>query len=228
MAIMQLVKYIAHSGVCSRRDAVLLVRQQLVTINGVVAQELNILVSDTDVVKVKGKIVKPEGKVYLMIHKPAGYLCTNSDEKDRKTVFDLLQSFRKVKLFSVGRLDKDSSGLLLITNDGDWAQRLSHPSFEVVKEYHITINKPLDHVDYGQISKGVRLVDGMVRFDKLVLQKNKTHLKMRLHSGRNRVIRRVFEHLGYKVQELKRVTFGPYNLEKLTVGCYRQINPNFL
>jgi 23S rRNA pseudouridine2605 synthase len=225
---MQLVKYIAHSGVCSRRDAVLLIRQQLVTINGVTVQELNTLVNPGDVVKVKGKVVKPEGKVYVMLHKPAGYLCTNSDEKDRKTVFELLTAFKKSKLFTVGRLDKDSSGLLLVTNDGDWAQRLSHPSFEIVKEYRVTINKPLDHVDYGQILKGVRLMDGMVRFDKVVLQKNKTHLKMVLHSGRNRVIRRVFEHLGYKVQELKRVSFGPYNMDKLAPGCYRQINPNFL
>ncbi len=218
----------AHSGVCSRRDAVLLIRQQLVTINGVTVQELNTVVHPGDIVKVKGKVIKPEGKVYLMLNKPEGYLCTNSDEKERKTVFDLLSAFKKVKLFTVGRLDKDSSGLLLVTNDGDWAQKLSHPSFEIMKEYQVKINKPLDHVDYGQILKGVRLVDGMVRFDKVVLQKSKVHLKMRLHSGKNRVIRRVFEHLGYKVQELKRVSFGPYNLEKLAPGCYRQINPNFL
>lgn len=218
----------AHSGVCSRRDAVLLIRQQLVTINGVTVQELNMVVHPGDIVKVKGKVIKPEGKVYLMLNKPEGYLCTNSDEKERKTVFDLLSAFKKVKLFTVGRLDKDSSGLLLVTNDGDWAQKLSHPSFEIMKEYQVKINKPLDHVDYGQILKGVRLVDGMVRFDKVVLQKSKVHLKMRLHSGKNRVIRRVFEHLGYKVQELKRVSFGPYNLEKLAPGCYRQINPNFL
>lgn len=218
----------AHSGVCSRRDAVLLIRQQLVTINGVTVQELNTVVNPGDVVKVKGKVIKPEGKVYLMLNKPEGYLCTNSDEKERKTIFDLLPAFKKVKLFTVGRLDKESSGLLLVTNDGDWAQKLSHPRFEIMKEYQVKINKPLDHVDYGQILKGVRLVDGMVRFDKVVLQKSKVHLKMRLHSGKNRVIRRVFEHLGYKVQELKRVSFGPYTLEKLAPGCYRQINPNFL
>lgn len=211
-----------------RDDAVLLIRQLLVTINGVTVQELNTLVNDGDVVKVKGKVVKPESKVYLMLHKPTNYLCTNSDEKDRDTVFDLLPAFKKSKLFTVGRLDKDSSGLLLVTNDGDWAQKLSHPSFEIKKEYQVTINKPLDPVDYGQIIRGVRLNDGMVRLDKVVLQKSKVHLKIVLHSGRNRVIRRIFEHLGYKVKELKRIKFGNYHLEKLPVGCYRQISPNFL
>ncbi len=227
MAI-QLVKYLAQAGISSRRDAVELIKQGLVTLNGVVVEQAQTLVNPGDSVKVNGKLIKPQEKIYLMLHKPVGYLCTNSDEEGRKTVFDLLPQYKKIKLFTVGRLDKDSSGLLLITNDGDWAQRLSHPSFEIMKEYQVTLNKPLDHVDHGQIVKGVRLVDGMVRFDKVVLQKNKTHLKMALHSGRNRVIRRVFEHLGYKVQELKRVSFGSYHLEKLASGCYRQVSPNFL
>jgi 23S rRNA pseudouridine2605 synthase len=225
---MQLVKYMAHAGVCSRRDAVLLIRQQLVTLNGVTVQELNTLVNEGDVVKVKGKVVKPESKVYLMLHKPVGYICTNSDEQERKTIFDLLPAFKKVKLFTVGRLDKDSSGLLLVTNDGDWAQKLAHPSFEIKKEYQVVLNKPLDVVDYNQILKGVRLPDGMIRLDKVVLQKSKIHLKITIHSGKNRIIRRIFEHLGYKVRELKRVRFGNYGLEKLPVGCYRQISSNFL
>ena len=228
--LMQLVKFMAHAGVCSRRDAVLLIRQRLVTRNGVIVDELNTVVDQkNDVIKVKGKVVRPENKVYLMLNKPAGVLCTNSDEKERKTVFDLLPAFKKTKLFTVGRLDKDSSGLLLVTNDGDWAQKLSHPRFEIKKEYQVVINRPLDPVDYNQlVTKGVRLVDGMVRLDKVVLQKSKIHLKITIHSGKNRVIRRIFEHLGYKVRELKRVTFGPYRLLKLPTGCYRQISSNFL
>lgn len=225
---MQLVKYMAHAGICSRRDAVLLIRQQLVSINGVTVEELNTLVNEGDTVKVKGKVIKLEPKVYLMLHKPVGYICTNSDEQDRKTIFELLPAYKKVKLFTVGRLDKDSSGLLLVTNDGDWAQKLAHPSFEIKKEYQVVLNKPLDVVDYNQILRGVRLVDGMIRLDKVVLQKSKIHLRITLHSGKNRIIRRIFEHLGYKVRELKRVRFGSYVLEKLPVGCYRQINPNFL
>ncbi len=225
---MQLVKYIAHAGVCSRRDAVLLIRQELVALNGVTVVELNTLVHQGDVVTVKGKAIRPERKVYLMLHKPEGYLCTNADERDRKTVFDLLPAFKRVKLFTIGRLDKDSSGLLLLTNDGDFAQKLAHPSFAIKKEYRATLDKPLSQEDYVSLNKGIRLVDGTVRFDKVIVQKNRTHVALTLHSGKNRVIRRVFEHLGYKVIALKRVRLGNYRLEKLPVGCYRQIKPDFL
>ena len=225
---MQLVKYIAHAGVCSRRDAAKLVKQGLVMLNGVVVQELNTLVHEHDSVKVNGKIVKPRDKVYLMLHKPLGYLCTNSDEKDRKDVFDLLPAYKKEKLFTVGRLDKESSGLLLITNDGDWAQQLTHPSFEIRKEYRIMLDKPMDEKDYVRLQKGVRLKDGFIKPDGVILQKSRIHLKIVIHSGKNRIIRRIFEHLGYTVRELTRLSFGNYELGKFPVGTYRQVSPNIL
>lgn len=225
---MQLVKYIAHAGVCSRRNAAELIKQGLVTLNGLCVEQLNTIVHEHDTVKVKGKVVKPEAHLYLMLNKPLGYICTNSDEQSRKTIFDLLPAYKKTKLFTIGRLDKDSSGLLLVTNDGDWAQKLAHPSFQIKKEYLVVLNKPLDSVDYNQVLKGVRLVDGVAQFDSVIVQKSKMHLKITLHSGKNRIIRRVFEHVGYRVRELKRIRFGPYKLEKLSPGCYRQISSNFL
>jgi 23S rRNA pseudouridine2605 synthase len=225
---MLLVKYIAHCGVCSRREAVEYIKQGAVTINGVTVTLPNTPVEETDAVKVNGKLVKPLEKVYLMLNKPKGYICSTADEQDRETVYDLLPAYKRFKLFTVGRLDKESTGLILVTNDGDWAQKLAHPRFKIQKEYQVLLNKPLDAVDFGQLKRGVRLFDGVTKPDKVVLHKNNVELTLVIHSGKNRIIRRIFEHLGYKVKELNRIAFGKYRLGTLKLGCYRQINANIL
>ena len=222
--LMPLNKYIAHSGVCSRRDAAEKVKSGLVKVNDRIVTEPGFKVSYTDEVKVNGKKVLPaKNMVYILLNKPKDYITTTNDPEQRKTVLDLIKRATGERVYPVGRLDRNTSGVLLITNDGDLSQKLTHPSNEVKKVYAITLNKPLEKKDFDKILEGVTLEDGFAKVDTLAYadSKDKTQLGVEIHSGRNRIVRRIFEHLGYDVKNLDRVVFAGLTKKNIQRGKWR-------
>ncbi len=216
---MTLNKYIAQSGVCSRRKAVELIKEGKVTVNHQQVSLPSYRVKENDVVRVNKKIIKPQEYVYILLNKPAGFITTVSDEKGRKTILALIKNATKARVFPVGRLDKETTGLLLLTNDGDFSQQLAHPKFRMQKTYQVTLNRHLETIDLEKIKKGIRLEDGMVRVDEIKRFRNQ--IKLTLHSGKYRVIRRLFSHLGYKVIKLDRVNYAGLSKRGLKVGLWR-------
>ncbi len=223
---MQLNKFLAHAGVCSRRKAVELIKGRLVKVNGKIVTDPAFSVSDTDKVSVRGKQVVVEKKLYILLNKPRGYITTTSDEKGRETVLDLIGSSHKQRLYPVGRLDRNTTGLLLITNDGEVAQRLTHPKHEIKKVYHVTLDKPFLEKNRSEIIRGVRLRDGKVVVDRIshALGPKKNQLRITIHSGRNRIVRRLFDLLGYNVKRLDRVQYGSFVKKGLPVGVWRKLS----
>lgn len=223
---MRLNKYIAHCGISSRRQAVDFVKNGEVTVNGEVVKEPFYLVQPGDKVTYKGKLIQPEAhKVYILMNKPKGYLTTVSDDRGRKTVMDLLKGKIEERIFPVGRLDRATTGLLLLTNDGDLAKKLSHPSHKVKKVYHVVLDKPLAKVDIEKIKKGVELEDGLALVDGVDFVKDapKNEVGIELHIGKNRIVRRIFEHLGYDVTRLDRVYYAGLTKKDLPRGFFRQL-----
>ena len=224
---MPLNKYIAHSGICSRRDAVELIKQGKVKVNGEFTNEPGHKVSPQDVVIVNGKKIQPvKDLYYILLNKPKDYITTTEDERGRKTVLDLLKNASPVKVYPVGRLDRNTTGVLLFTNDGDLAQKLTHPSNEIKKVYAVTLDKPLTKDHFDQILKGVPLEDGIARVDALAFSdiKDKTQIGVELHTGRNRIVRRIFEHYGYQVRNLDRVVFAGLTKKNVERGKWRYLN----
>jgi len=220
--LMPLNKFIAHCGVCSRRDAAELIKQGQVKVNNEAITEPGHKVSGKDEVKVNGKKINlAKTLVYVLLNKPKDYITTTDDPQKRKTVLDLIRI--KERIFPVGRLDRNTSGVLLLTNDGELAQKLTHPSHEAKKIYHVTLNKPLDKKDFDKILKGVELEDGPASVDVLAYadSKDKTQLGVEIHSGRNRIVRRIFEHLGYDVKNLDRVMFAGLTKKNVERGKWR-------
>lgn len=222
---MVLNKYIAHAGICSRRKAVDLIKEGLVTVKGVTIKDPSYDVTPDDVVKVRGKVIRQESKVYILLNKPNGYVTTVSDERGRKTVMDLIGTAPDVRIYPVGRLDRATTGLLVMTNDGEFMERLAHPRYEVEKIYHAVLDKELIHEDLQKISRGVRLLDGKVKVDAIsyIPDKDKRHIRISIHSGKNRIIRRIFEHFGYIVKALDRVNYAGLTKKGLTVGRWRYL-----
>ena len=221
---MPLNKYVAHSGLCSRRDAVPVIQSGKVKVNGNVITEPGYKVNPSDTVTVNGKKVQPvKDLVYILLNKPKDYITTTEDEKGRKTVLDLIKHATPQKLYPVGRLDRNTSGVLLLTNDGDLTQKLTHPSNEVKKLYAVTLDKPLAKKDFDEILKGVLLEDGMAHVDVLAYtdSTDKTQIGVELHSGRNRIVRRIFEHFGYDVRNLDRVIFAGLTKKNVERGKWR-------
>jgi len=221
---MRLNKYLAHSGVCSRRKAAELIKDGLVFYNGKVERNPAILVSRTDKVKYKGKVVKPSRSyIYLLLNKPKNTITTMSDEKGRKTVWDIVESKVQERIYPVGRLDRNTTGLLLLTNDGSLTKRLSHPRYKVQKIYHASLDKPLKAEDMKKIEKGLNLEDGPVKVDSIEYVKGapKTDVGITIHLGKNRIVRRIFESLGYEVLKLDRVYFGGLTKKDLPRGWSR-------
>jgi 23S rRNA pseudouridine2605 synthase len=221
---MPLNKYIAHSGVCSRRDAVDLIKSGKVKVNGAVVDEPGHKVVPTDAVIVNGKKIQPvKDLVYILLNKPKDYLTTTDDERGRKTVLDLIQKATPIKVYPVGRLDRNTSGVLLLTNDGDLTQKLTHPSNEIKKVYAVTLDKPLSKNHFDEILKGVPLEDGVAHVDVLAYTDNsdKTQIGIEIHSGRNRIVRRIFEHYGYDVKGLDRVIFAGLTKKNVDRGKWR-------
>ncbi|MFN7115433.1 MAG: pseudouridine synthase [Saprospiraceae bacterium] len=223
---MRLNKYIAHCGISSRRQAVDFVKKGEVTVNGEVVKEPFYLVQPSDKVAYKGKLIKPEAnKVYILMNKPKGYLTTVSDDRGRKTVMDLLKGKIEERIFPVGRLDRATTGLLLLTNDGDLAKKLSHPSHKVKKVYHVVLDKPIAKVDLEKIKKGLELEDGVAEVDGVdyVNDAPKNEVGIELHIGKNRIVRRIFEHLGYQVEKLDRMYYAGLTKKDLPRGFFRYL-----
>jgi 23S rRNA pseudouridine2605 synthase len=222
---MVLNKYIAHAGICSRRKAVDLIKEGLVTVKGVIVKDPSYDVTPDDAVKVNGKMIRQESKVYILLNKPNGYITTVSDERGRKTVMDLIESAPQVRIYPVGRLDRATTGLLVMTNDGELMERLAHPRYEVEKVYHAVLDKDLVHEDMLKISRGVVLMDGKVKVDAInyIPEQGKRYIRISIHSGKNRIIRRIFEHFGYKVVTLDRVNYAGLTKKGLPVGRWRYL-----
>lgn len=223
---MPLNKYVAHCGICSRRDAVPLIKEGKMRVNDVVVLEPGFKVNPNDIVTFAGKKILPEKNlVYILLNKPKDYITTLDDPEGRKTVLDLLRGVTAERIFPVGRLDRNTTGVLLLTNDGDLTQKLSHPSHEVRKIYEVKLDKPLGKLDFERILNGLDLEDGFVRADSLAYtdSKDKSIIGIELHSGRNRIVRRMFESLGYDVRNLDRVMFGNLTKKNVERGKWRYL-----
>lgn len=225
---MRLNKYIAHSGVCSRRKAGDLVKNGFITVNGELEKNPAIEVTHEDKVEYLGKVVKPViKKTYLLLNKPKNVITTMKDERGRKTVWDIVESKVEGKVFPVGRLDRNTTGLLLLTNDGDLTQQLSHPKTKVKKIYEVVLERPLEEKDLATISRGVMLEDGLAKVDVIsyIQEKSPRHIGIQLHSGKNRIIRRIFEHMKYEIETLDRVYFAGLTKKDLPRGWSRFLKP---
>ncbi len=219
---MPLNKFIAHSGECSRRDAAEVVRQGKVKVNGELVLDPGYRVKHDDKVTMSGKKLTPQkGMVYILLNKPKGYITTNEDPQGRKTVMELVKNSGADRLYPVGRLDRDTSGLLLITNDGDLTQKLSHPSYNIKKIYQVTLDKPLTKADFEKIMEGLELEDGKIQVDALAYLEKKNELGLEIHSGRNRIVRRIFESLGYVVEKLDRMMYAGLTKKNLPRSKWR-------
>lgn len=224
---MRLNKYVAHCGVCSRRQAATYIKDGLVSVNGEKILEPGYQIQKNDVVKFKGKLIKPEEKkVYLLLNKPRGYITTVKDERGRKTVMDIIGDRVKERIFPVGRLDRETTGLLLMTNDGDLTKKLSHPSHETKKVYHVVLDKEVSEEDIERIREGLTLEDGFTPVDAVGYNKrgNKKEVGIEIHIGRNRIVRRIFEHLGYEVMKLDRVYIAGLTKKDLPRGWFRHLS----
>lgn len=219
--VMQLNKYVAQTGLCSRRKAETLIKSGNITVNSVVITDSGYKVKSNDIVKYKEKILKREKKIYILLNKPKNYITTVSDEKNRKTVMDLINIDLKARLYPVGRLDRNTTGLLLLTNDGELTQKLSHPSFQIQKIYSVTLDKPLIENDFKQILRGIKLEDGFIQADSLSYQNRKNIVLISLHSGKNHIVRRIFDYFGYKIKSLDRVFYAGLTKTNLPRGAWR-------
>jgi 23S rRNA pseudouridine2605 synthase len=223
-AMLPLNKYVAHAGVSSRRAAATLVKEGKVTVNGVVITDPGTKVLYTDTVKVAGKKVTVSSHfVYILLNKPKDFLTTTTDPQGRKTVQQLISKATEERVYPIGRLDRNTSGVLLFTNDGDLAQKLSHPKNEMKKIYHVGLDKPLTKQHFEKIMGGIELEDGMARVDEMAYAdpKDKTQIGLEIHSGKNRIVRRIFEALGYDVKTLDRVMYAGLTKKNVQRGNWR-------
>lgn len=224
--LMRLNKYLAHAGIASRRDADDLIISGAVKVNGIVVTQLGAKIKPGDKVTYGDQSVQGERKVYLLLNKPKDYITTMDDPRDRKTVMHLVEGACRERVYPVGRLDRNTTGLLLLTNDGELAAKLTHPKYGVKKVYHASINKGLKPEHFRQLTEGIELEDGMVKVDDIAfVGEGKKEIGLELHSGKNRVVRRLFEHLGYDVVKLDRVVFAGLTKKDLPRGKYRFLSP---
>ena len=221
--MVRLNKFIANSGVCSRREADKYIEAGLVTVNGKIVTELGTKVSPTDDIRFSGERLKGEKKVYIVMNKPKNFVTTTSDPHAERTVMDLISTeMCKERVFPVGRLDKATTGVLMFTNDGNLAEKLTHPSFRVRKIYYVTLDKNLKKADFDAVLEGITLEDGPIAADALSYVNGvQSEVGIEIHSGRNRIVRRIFEHLGYKVKKLDRVYFAGLTKKNLRRGQWR-------
>lgn len=223
--LIRLNRYIANAGVCSRREADKLIEAGQIKVNGNVVTELGTKVKRSDKVKYQGKVLNPEKLVYVLLNKPKNFITTTDDPQERKTVMQLVANAAQERIYPVGRLDRNTTGLLLLTNDGELAERLTHPSYEIQKLYQVDINKPITDEDFIKIESGVTLEDGEAPVDEIgLVGPERTSLGVSLHIGRNRIVRRIFEHLGYEVVRLDRVMYAGLTKKDLPRGKWRYLN----
>ncbi|WP_276500935.1 pseudouridine synthase [Terrimonas pollutisoli] len=222
--LMPLNKFLAHSGVAARREAAEIVKQGRVKVNKIVITEPGHKVSAQDDIRINGKrVFVSKNLVYILLNKPKDYITTTDDPQGRKTVLDIIGNATTERIYPVGRLDRNTSGVLLLTNDGELSQKLTHPSNQIKKVYHVTLDKPLEKKDFEKILSGVTLEDGPASVDVLAYAdiKDKTQIGVEIHSGRNRIVRRIFESLGYDVKNLDRVIFAGLTKKNVERGKWR-------
>ena len=219
---LRLNRYIAKGGVCSRRDADVLITAGRVKVNGEVVQQVGVKVKRTDRVEVDDQVITPERKVYLVLNKPKDYVTTVEDPLERRTVMALIEGACKERVYPIGRLDRQTTGVLLFTNDGDLAKKLTHPKYNQKKIYHVFLDKVVQTGDLEAIRKGIDLEDGFIQADDVrVAEDDRTQVGIEIHSGRNRIVRRIFEHLGYQILRLDRVFFAGITKKNLPRGHWR-------
>ena len=220
---LRLNKFLANAGVCSRREADEFIQAGVVTVNGEVVTELGTKILRTDEVKFHDTPVSLEKKVYVLLNKPKDYVTTSDDPQQRKTVMDLVKDVCPERIYPVGRLDRNTTGVLLLTNDGDLASKLTHPKFLKKKVYHVHLDKNLTSHDMEQIREGITLEDGEIKADAVEYadEHDKSQVGIEIHSGKNRIVRRIFESLGYRVTKLDRVQFAGLTKKNLRRGDWR-------
>jgi len=221
---MPLNKFIAHAGICGRREAAEMVKEGKIKVNSTIIYEPGFKVTADDKVVFNGKQLHlQKNLVYILLNKPKDYITTAKDTHGRKTVFELIRGATGERVYSVGRLDRNTTGVLLLTNDGELTQKLTHPSFEVKKIYEAKLDKPLHKKDMESMLAGIELEDGVIAADSVGYAdpKDKSLIGIEIHSGRNRIVRRIFEHLGYTVKNLDRVLFGNLTKKNIERGKWR-------
>jgi 23S rRNA pseudouridine2605 synthase len=222
----RLNKFIANAGICSRREADVLISTGVIEVNGKIVTEMGFKVKPGDEVKYDGQTIQTEKKQYVLLNKPKNFITTMDDPQGRKTAYELVANACKERIYPVGRLDRNTTGLLMFTNDGDLAKKLTHPKYEVAKIYHVTADKPIKQADLDQLLEGVELDDGAyVKADevKFIAETRNKEVGLEIHSGKNRVVRRMFEALGYTVSKLDRVQFAGLTKKDLPRGTYRHL-----
>jgi 23S rRNA pseudouridine2605 synthase len=225
---MPLNKYIAHCGICSRRDAIDLIKQGKVKVNDRIEKEPGYKVAEKDVILYEdAKVLPQRNLVYYLLNKPKDFITTTDDPEGRKTVMDLFKNVTEARIFPVGRLDRNTTGLLLMTNDGELTQKLSHPKHNTKKVYQVGLDKPLAKADFEAIANGLMLEDGLAEVDEVAFinPKDKKEIGIEIHSGRNRIVRRIFEHLNYEVKTLDRVIYAGLTKKNLPRGKFRELEP---
>ena len=224
----RLNKYLANAGICSRREADEFITAGVVSVNGVVVTELGTKVHRNDEVKFHDQPVNIERKVYLLLNKPKDCVTTADDPQERKTVMDYVKNACKERIYPVGRLDRNTTGVLLLTNDGEMASKLTHPKYQKKKIYHVYCDKNVAKADLDQIVQGITLEDGEIHADAIsyASETDKSQVGIEIHSGKNRIVRRIFEHMGYKVIKLDRVYFAGLTKKGLRRGDWRFLTEN--
>ncbi len=223
--LIRLNKYVANAGICSRREADTYIAAGNVTVNGKPITEMGYQVRPTDEVHFDGRLIKAEKKEYILLNKPKNFITTTKDEQGRRTVMELISSATRARLVPVGRLDRNTTGLLLFTNDGELAKKLTHPKHGVRKIYHVELNRVLKTEDLKKIREGIELEDGTIKADEVshIDGASKREVGIEIHSGKNRIVRRIFEHLGYEVVKLDRVVFAGLTKKDLPRGHWRPL-----
>jgi len=223
---MRLNKYVAHAGICSRRQAAEHIKEGLVSVNGAIEKSPGYQVQTGDEIRFKGKLIAPEKRlVYILMNKPKNTITTVRDDRGRKTVMDALQGKIKERIFPVGRLDRNTTGLLLLTNDGNLAEKIMHPRHKMKKVYNAILNRPVEPEDLERIRQGLELEDGAapVNWAEYPNPKKKDEVALEIQIGRNRIVRRIFEHLNYEVNKLDRVYLGGLTKKDLPRGFWRHL-----
>jgi 23S rRNA pseudouridine2605 synthase len=220
----RLNKHIANAGVCSRREADELISNGLISVNGVTVTEMGYKVKPGDKVQMGSKVLRTEKNVYFLLNKPKDYITTTDDPEDRKTVMELMKNACDERIYPVGRLDRNTTGLLVLTNDGDLAKKLTHPSHNIAKVYQVDLDKPFTNADLERLQTGIKLEDGPFKADDVaIVADTKTVVGIEIHEGRTRLVRRVFESLGYRVVKLDRVLYAGLTKKDLPRGHWRQL-----
>lgn len=221
----RLNKYIANAGICSRREADVFINAGSAMVNGKIVTEMGYKVQPTDEVKFDGSLINPEKKRYVLLNKPKNFITTMDDDRGRKTVMELIANASKERIYPVGRLDRNTTGLLLFTNDGEMAKKLTHPKSGIQKLYHASLDKKLTMADLQKIAEGFMMEDRRVLVDEISYIHNepKTEIGVKIHSGRNRIVRKIFEHFNYNVVKLDRVLFAGLTKKDLPRGHWRHL-----